>query len=117
MTQRLKQNLPYLHVLSKCRPKLRKAILDHGDHSLVKTLSECALNVLSGNIPISKKHKARLTRHKKRLRTLSAKRTSLKRKRAVLQQQGGNILSVLLPPIITAIKQLFKETGKHFDPC
>ena len=106
MTRRLRENLPYLHILSKCKPAIRKAILQHGDHNLIKTLSECALNVTSGNIPVSKTHKAKLGRHKKRLRTLGSKRPSLKHKRILLQQQGGNLLAALLPPILAALKHL-----------
>ena len=106
MSQRVRDNLPLLEVLSKCKPQLRKAILEHADHGLIKTLGECSLNIISGNISISKNPKTKLARHKKRLRVLGAKRTSLKHKRVVLQQQGGNILAVLLPPILTALKSI-----------
>ena len=104
MSKRLKNNSDFLCVLSKCKPKVRSAILEHADNDLVKTLSECALNTISGKIPISPAHKKKLSRHRNTLRQLSHKRVSLKKKKGILNQRGGNLLRLLLPPVVAVLK-------------
>ena len=43
----------------------RKALLRKADAKLVRRICECALNVLIGNVPLSKGHKSRLRKHAK----------------------------------------------------
>ena len=51
--KRIKSNYNALQVLKTADPKLRKAILANCKSELVKTLSECSLNLLRGNVKLT----------------------------------------------------------------
>ena len=57
----------------------RKALLRKADAKLVRRICECALNVLIGNVLLSKGHKSRLHKHAKVLRKLAASDITLQR--------------------------------------
>ena len=76
----MKDNLPYLQVLAKSKPKLRKLLIEHGPVSLVTSICECALNLLKGVIPLTPRQKRRLACYKTHLRGLASKKY-LKRER------------------------------------
>ena len=75
-----------MKILYKASPKLRKALL--ADPTTVKILSEYALNILKGKIPLKKKHKENLRRHRKKVHLLSKKSTPIAKKEKILQQGG-----------------------------
>jgi hypothetical protein len=52
MMKRTKSNSRHLHVHETAKPRLRKAIIKNCDSELVKTISECVLNVLRGNVTL-----------------------------------------------------------------
>ena len=93
----------YLTLLSKAKnPRQRNALIDLADTNHILAVSECILNLLKGKIPISNQTKNRLARHKKSLRTLMTKSTSVKRKKHILKQKGG-LLPLLLGGALSAI--------------
>jgi hypothetical protein len=65
---------------------------------LVNALCECSLNVLKGRVPLTTSQKKQLTRHKRDLRELARKGTSLKKKKQILQK--GGFLGLLLKPAL-----------------
>lgn len=67
-------------------------------------VSECAKNVIKGNVPLSDRQKTNLRRRKKDLRALSVKKTSLRKKRKILQK--GGFLTALLPPVLSILSSL-----------
>ena len=98
------QTLTLLKLISKSKkPKL---ILKKCSSSVIKTLCECAINVLRGNIPLTKSQKNRLSTHKRSLRKLSNKKIPLYKKRQLLVQRGDGFLSILLPTAISVISSL-----------
>lgn len=107
MYRRAEQNYGLLKLLAKSSAKQRQAILDAAGKELLKSVCECAYNLLRGNISLSKTQKRKLAAKKKTLRDLTAKKVSLKRKREIILQRGGNLLSVLLPPIIQTLEKIF----------
>ena len=56
MAERLRRNHDFLKLLAKCTPAQHKAILKEADDALVKTISECILNVLKETVPVSKEN-------------------------------------------------------------
>lgn len=90
-----------LKLLVQCPAKTRKAYISEGGPGLIKAVCECALNILKGRVPLSSTQKARLKRHKKDLRTLTRKKTSLKTKKRILQK--GGFLHPLLAPLLAPI--------------
>jgi len=70
----------------------------------VDCFSECAKNVLKGNVPLSKRQFSRLEREKTNVRALASKRTSLRKKRRVVQK--GGFVGALLMPALAALGSL-----------
>ena len=115
MSKHMKDNLPYLQVLVKSKPKLHKllehgpVIIEHGPVSLITSICECALNLLKGVIPLTPRQKHRLAWYKTHLRGLASKKVSRKRKKQFLNQKGGNLLTALLPPVLTVLVSLLTK--------
>ena len=109
MSKRMRESLPYLQVLAKSKPKLRKMIIEHGPPDLIMCIAECSLNLLKGVNPLKPHQKKRLTRYKKHLRVLSDKKLSLKKRRSVLSQQGGGLLTALIPTVLSVLGSLLTK--------
>lgn len=104
MTSRLLRYLPHLKKLCKMtsanRNKLLKGVLKK-DKQLLYCICECATNVIKGNVQTSDKQKCRLHRWRNSLRTIAKKRTSLKKKRQLIQK--GGFLPALLAVIASGL--------------
>jgi len=98
------QTLALLKLISKS--KNPKVILRKCPINVIKTVCECVINTLQGNIPLTKKQKSRLFSYKQSLRKLSNKKIPLYKKRKLLVQRGDGFLSVLLPAAISVISSL-----------
>lgn len=102
MSARLRRNAPMLRMLCHTKPSVTKAVIKGAPTDLIDALSECCLNILKGNVPLSSAQKKRLARHKQGLRTLAKKGTSVKRRKQILQT--GGFLPLLPLAFKTAIK-------------
>lgn len=91
-----------LRALYHLNPEQRKALLQKADAQLVRYICECALNVLQGNIPLTKGHKSRLRKHADILRKLANSTDNFAKKKKIIVQRGG-FLPVLLAPLIGTI--------------
>jgi hypothetical protein len=105
MSQRLKDHAAVLGRLVKGRNKQRLKIISKCDDELIKCLSECAQNTLNSNVPLTPNQLKKLACHKKIVRCLACKNTTLKAKRKKILKQTGGFLLPLLVPILTAILQ------------
>ena len=74
--KRIKSNFYTLHTLKGAKPKLRKGIISNCDKELIHTISECALNVLRGDVNLTDCQKKRLRKFKGLLRTIVDKRAA-----------------------------------------
>ena len=83
----MKRNALCLQLLTKTDGMLIKAIIISAKPDIVNSLSECAHNVLKGNVLQKTAQKTKLRHYRKHLRNL-VKRTSLKKKRKLLQTGG-----------------------------
>ena len=104
-----------LCVLAKAKPKVVKYILANSDKSLLRAISECSYNVLRGRVALTSSQKQRLNRYKTALRTLTQKRTSLVRKRALSQKGGflGTLLGAVAPLLIQTIGGLIAAKSRR----
>ena len=100
-----------LLVLTKARPRLVKKIIQTADKSLIMALSECALNVLNGVVPLTPAKKKRLARFKEKLRAVARRRMSIKNKKEVFQSGGfiPLLASVVAPLLLEGIGALAKH--------
>ena len=108
MSACLKRNLPLLQVLQRSKPAFVKLLLKGASPELTKALCECALNILKGNVKISASQKKKLSRYKKHLRLLVKKKTSLKKRKQLLQK--GGFIGALLTPILSVLGSLLSGT-------
>ena len=65
-------------------------------------LSDCATNVLRGNVPVTSKDKRTIGKHRRLARLLSSRRTPIEKKRTVVNQNGG-FIGALLGPIVSIL--------------
>ena len=106
MSKRMKGSLPYLQVMGKCGPKLRKLMINNVPLDVITAICECSLKLLKGVIPLSPRQKRRLACYRTHLRDLASKKVSRKRKKQHLNKKGGNLLSALLPPVLSVLGSL-----------
>ena len=62
MSKRMRGSLPYLQVIVKSKPKLRKLLIDNVPANVITAICECSLNLLKGVIPVTPRQKRRLAR-------------------------------------------------------
>ena len=106
MSKRMRRSLPYLQILAVCKPKLRQAVIVHAPAEVILAICECSLNMLKGVIPLTPRQKRALSRYKKHLRALADKKVSRKQKKRYLSQNGGGLLTSVLPPVLNALGNL-----------
>ena len=106
MSRRVKKNYHHLKVLSTSKPHQVKALLKVADDDLIKSVCECVYNVLKTTVPVTPRKKQQLAEHKSALLTLADKEVPFSKKRKVLEQKGGNFLSLILPPVLSVLGQL-----------
>ena len=80
-------------------------MLQKADARLVRRICECALNVLIGNIPLSKGHKCHLRKHVKVLRKLASPDITLQRRKHYsatwrLFTRSANLIGTLLANLV-----------------
>ena len=104
-----KESANLLRLLTKAKPKVRKALLQNADSDLIRSICECSYNVLQGNVPLNKREKNKLKKYKKELRYLVKKGPTLKQKKKRIIVQKGGFLTALIAPILGGIlSSLFK---------
>ena len=94
-----------IKLLATAKPTIRKAILDKADPDLIWFISDCALNVLKGNVKLNPVDFKKLRRHKRKLLALVNART--KHKKKIVQKGGGFFLPALLAPLIGGVLSTF----------
>jgi hypothetical protein len=91
-----------LHNISKIKDqKLRNKLILNAEKCVIDAISEIAKNCLAGNINLKTCDFKNLSKYKKVLRLIS-KKSSVKRRKQLLQQKGG-FLSFLIPPALSLI--------------
>ena len=88
---RVVKNRKFLDALQQVEEKHRKKLIKGATNEQINTISEVALNILQGNIPLKEHHKKKLNKHKKSLRGLASKGVSVKKRKKILNQHGGMI--------------------------
>ena len=97
-----------LKILAYSKDKYKKAILEKADKNLILAICDIIYNILNGNVYIDTVTKDKLKKHKFLLRKIIQK-SPLSKKKKYLQQKGGNILSLIIPTIISTVASLLKK--------
>ena len=101
MSQLVQRQLPVLRKLCKCKPEQRRKIFVEGGKNLKTCLSECALNILNGNVKLGPTQFKKLIKYKDHVRALSKKGVTYKKAEKIVQE--GGFLPLLLSPILGAL--------------
>jgi len=107
MSDRVKRYLPVLKRIRKLGNKARREFIRKCDKDFIDCVSECARNLLKGNVPLTKRQMTNLRRKRQDLRVLSKKKTSMRAKRKIVQK--GGFLFALLPPVLSVLTSLFSN--------
>jgi len=97
----MKKFLPLLNRISKLGNKEKSQYAKHCNKEFLDCISECAKNILRGNVQLTSKQKTALRRNRQNLRRLSIKKTSLKKKRQIIQK--GGFLGAIVAPILATL--------------
>ena len=101
----LRRHADSICILAKAQPRVVRQLIAGADSDLIKALSECAANVLNGNLIIDPAMKSRLAKHADHLRLLRRRNGSQRGKKALLMKGGfvGLLASTVAPLLIRAI--------------
>jgi len=109
MSRRVQKHAVQLKMLRDATPRLRKQIMHHCGKEFLDCVCECVKNVLKGNVPLTSSQKQNLSRHRNKLRKLSLKKTSKKKKIEIIQK--GGFLGALITPILSLLGGLLGSNG------
>ena len=112
MSQRLKEIHRELIKLKRLGPKGRKKFFKSCSKDCIIKVCECIKNLLNGNLKIKTPHLKKLRRHRQTLRALAVKKTSLVKRKRLLQK--GGFVSALIPAIAPAIAGLIGEIVNRY---
>lgn len=103
MSSLVRQQAPLLHLLLSAKPFLRRDILKGASSQLILSIVECAVNILSGRINLSKNQIKKLSKHKKLLREIVKNKRKQKKSKMLVNQGGGAFLSAVLLPVLSSL--------------
>jgi len=94
----MKRFLPTLRRIHRMGEKAKREYVKRCDRQFIDCVSECAKNILKGNVPLTDAQMSKLRPRRQDLRALSVKKTSLTKKRKIIQK-GGFLLALLTPAL------------------
>lgn len=99
-----REDLDLLLALTRLTVSERTAVLKVLDTRRIRSVCECAYNLLRGNVPLPTEKKRQLFKYKSALRKLVRKGESWAKKRKYLVQVGGGVfLPLLLSTVLQAL--------------
>lgn len=104
MSERMRKYMPALRRIHRLGDKAKRKVIRDCDRRLLECFCECSKNILKGNVPLKQAQLRRLRREKNNLRALALKKTSLKKKRKILQK--GGFIGALLTPVLSILGSL-----------
>ena len=106
MSRVVKNNLPFLHLLTCCPEHQRQFLLETTTPEQIHALVQMLFNMHHGNIPASKEVKRNLNKHTDALVYLVESSVPYKTKKQTLLQEGGRFIQDLLFPVLTNVGPL-----------
>lgn len=99
MSNILQRNGAFIRLLYECPPRQRKSLIQYITDDQLRALSQIALNVLQGNVPITDSYKKKLKRYKDVIRSLASRQISKARKRRALLK-FHTVVPLLIKPAL-----------------
>jgi hypothetical protein len=99
----------YLSLLSKSKDKKRRKLLvDLADNNEIKAVSEIILNILKGNVPLTRAQRRKLQKYQKIMRLITQRSTSSKKRKKLINSQSGGFIGILAPLIGSVLGSVVK---------
>ena len=114
MKAKLEKHMPFLKKLMEAPVKKRVQIIKRAPSCLIRYLSECALNVLKGNLKLSDDQYVKLKPHKQVLLRVSKPSLSMRERRKILLKKKGGVLPALIPMVLPILGSLFAGVAADF---
>ncbi|KAL4230354.1 hypothetical protein ACF0H5_010737 [Mactra antiquata] len=86
--------------LAQAPEAYRKQMIQKAPTELINCVAECCSNILKGNVTLTPAQKRKLRPKCQHLRLLADKKTSIQKKKSVLNQKGGLFPLLALAPVI-----------------
>ena len=99
----IKKYGPFLEGLCNIPYRFRQKIVNDCPKEILDCVGECCLNLIKGNVKLTKAQKEQLRSRKNDIRLLSTKRVALANKKKILNQKGGALLGLLLKPLLGSV--------------
>jgi Trp operon repressor len=97
----------FLTLLSKSKnSQRRKQLISLATPEELKAVEECILNIVRGNLTISRAQRQKLQKYKKALRKITDRTGSKSSKKKILRSQQGGFLPTLLPIALSALTSI-----------
>lgn len=93
----------FLEGLSHLPPRCRQKMINDSPKEVIDCVGECCLNIIKGNVRMTKAQKQHLGPRYIDIRHLSSKQVKLKDKKQIINQKGGAILGLLLKPLLASV--------------
>ena len=106
MSQVVKRNRGYLHLLVSCPAHQRQFLLDTASPEQVHAIVQAAHNVSRGYVPLSNRDKQILTPYKDSIKDLEDPSIPYKEKKQILVQEGGAFIPDLLTTFLGGLLML-----------
>jgi hypothetical protein len=104
MSARVQKMLPELKRISRMKEKDRKKFIATCGKDVIHYICECSKNLLKGNLPLKQRQLNLLSRHKHWLRKLALKKTTLSKRKKILQK--GGFVHLLIPTLVSSLSGL-----------
>ena len=102
--KKLKNTFKTVRFLSVVTARAQKKLIKKRGNKFIHCISECCLNVLKSNVPLTSKEKKALKKHRNKLRALVNKKVSVEKKKKIVQTVG--FLSNLLVSVAAFLGNL-----------
>jgi len=99
MSGLLERQGAFIRFLYDCPPRQRKSLIQYITDEQLRALSQIALNVLQGNVPITESYKKKLKRYKDVIRSLASRQISKARKRKTLLKHHSVVPLFIKPAL------------------
>lgn len=115
MPRAVRMNYELLQAIVKLNKHQRTSLIRVADKSLVTAICECFLNILNGNVPLTKEVKNKLVRYKQSIRSLADSKGLWQSKRLLLVKKAEKLVPLVIATVLDYLEdESRKEDGTYF---
>lgn len=114
ISKRVKEYFFILVALDAASDEVKMSAMEYAPKQFLLAITEIAKNIASGNVPLSDEEYEKLNRYAKSINEIIDKKTSMRRKRKILQQ--GGFLGILARPVVQALSPLLSNLVSGLFP-